>query len=268
LAAVLAGRPASVTCEFEDIRRYREAVAIAREAGVSVGLATLRITKPGEEGFLHTIAGHQPDFVLVRNLAALHVFREQYPSIRRIGDFSLNVANELTAELFLAEGLERLTPSYDLNWEQFRCLAGRTDAGRLEAVIHQHMPMFHNEHCVFAATLSQGKDHRDCGRPCDRHQVDLRDRTGARFPLLADVGCRNTLFNAVPQSAAEYLPRMRALGIRHFRIELLRESSADAENLLRCYHRVLSGDVDGGGLWRQLRAMNQLGVTRGTLSLA
>jgi len=268
LDAVLTMKPASVYCEFEDIRRYRDAVSRARVAGVPIGLASMRVIKPGEEGFLHTIGDFAPDAVLIRNLAGLEVFREQYPNVRRIGDFSLNVANELTAELFLKEGLERLVPSYDLNWDQFAALAAKTDAGQLEAVVHQHMPMFHNEHCIFAATLSNGKDHRDCGRPCDRHRVDLRDRTGAAFPLLADAGCRNTVYNAVPQSAAEYLPRMLALGIRHFRIELLRESPAEAIAMIERYRAALHGDTAGRDLWRSLRALNQLGVTRGTLRLA
>ncbi len=267
LDVVLKFDPATVYCDFEDIRRYREAVDRARAAGVPIGLATLRIIKPSEEGLLNTIGGFAADAVLIRNLAGLELFRERYPRIRRIGDFSLNVSNELTADLFLREGLERVTPSYDMNWEQFAALAGRVDPARLEAVVHQHMPMFHNEHCVFAAVLSKGKDHRDCGRPCDNHRVELRDRTGAKFPLLADVGCRNTVFNAVPQSAAEYLPRMLELGVRHFRIELLRESADETRELLNRYRRVFNGEDDGRGLWRQLRALNQLGVTRGTLQL-
>jgi putative protease len=267
LDAALAFKPATVYCDFEDIRRYREAVARAREAGVLIGLATLRIIKPSEEGLLNTIGGFEPDAVLIRNLAGLEFFRERFPAVRRVGDFSLNVANELTADLFLNEGLERVTPSYDLNWEQFTALLSRTDPSRLEAVIHQHMPMFHNEHCVFAAVLSNGKDHRDCGRPCDRHRVELRDRSGSEFPLVADAGCRNTVFNAIPQSAAEYLPKMLEMGVRHFRVELLRESAIDARILLEQYRRVMNGQSDGGGLWRQLRALNQLGVTRGTLQL-
>src|SRR5260370_6225462 len=126
------------------------------------------------------------------------------------------------------------------------------------------MPMFHNEHCVFAATLSDGKDWRDCGRPCDTHKVELRDRTtGSAFPLVADAGCRNTVYNSVPQSAAEYLPRMREIGIGYFRIDLLRESAEEVRPLLESYARVLKGGDDGRGLWRRLRAVNQLGVTRG-----
>ena len=129
------------------------------------------------------------------------------------------------------------------------------------------MPMFHMEHCVYAAFLSTGKDWRDCGRPCDRHRVDLRDRVGAEFPVVVDAGCRNTVFNAVAQSAAEFLPRMRGLGVRHFRDELLRQTPEQVGPLLSQYARVLAGVEDGRSTWRNLQALNQLGVTRGTLQL-
>jgi putative protease len=267
LQAVLPLRPDSVVCELEDTKRYRAAIEQARRLGVRVGIATLRIIKPGEEGFLHAAAAAGPDFVLIRNLAALHVFREQYPNMGRVGDFSLNVANELTADLFRLEGLERLVLSHDLNWEQFAAVVRRIDAGLVEAVVHLRMPMFHNEHCVFAAALSDGKDHRDCGRPCDRHRVELRDRHGALFPLRPDAGCRNTVYNSIPQSAAEYLPRMLALGIRNFRIEFLNETGQEAHDLFAVYRRVLTGQAEAKEIWHRLRALNQLGVTRGTLQL-
>ena len=130
------------------------------------------------------------------------------------------------------------------------------------------MPMFHMEHCVFAAFLSTGKDHRDCGRPCEVHKVELKDRVGANFPVLPDTGCRNTVFNSVPQSAAEYVGRMRQLGVAWFRVDLLRESPAEATALLERYARVIAGEDDGRTTWRQLKALNQLGVTRGTLQMA
>jgi putative protease len=260
-------RPAMVYCDFEDIRRYREAVERARAADTPIGLATLRVIKPHEEGLLRQIAGYGPDAVLVRNLAGLSLLCESHANLPLIGDFSLNVANELTADLFLRHGLARLTPSYDLNWEQLTAMLRHIDPARFEVVVHQHMPMFHMEHCVFAAFLSSGKDWRDCGRPCDRHQVELRDRVGADFPVVADTGCRNTVFNSVAQSAAEYLPRMRALGLRHFRIELLRESPDQVGPLLDRYARVIAGLEDGRLTWRRLQALNQLGVTRGTLQL-
>ena len=257
--------PGLVYCDFEDVRRYREAVALAHARGQQIGLATLRILKPGEEGLLAQIAHAGADAVLIRNLAALAYFQDRAPQTALIGDFSLNVANELAADLFFREGMPRLVPSYDANWEQLAAMLRMSDPGRFEIVVHQHMPMFHMEHCVFAALLSSGKDWRDCGRPCDRHQVALRDRTGADFPLAADTGCRNTVFNSVAQSAAEFIPRMIAGGVRHFRVELLRESAAETVALLDRYNRVVAGLDSGRGAWRQLQVLNQLGVTRGTL---
>jgi U32 family peptidase len=127
--------------------------------------------------------------------------------------------------------------------------------------------MFHMEHCVLAAFMSTGRDHRDCGRPCEEHKVELRDRVGAHFPVLPDTGCRNTVFNSVPQSAAEYVSRMKELGIRWFRIDLLREMPEQAVKLVERYRRVLDGTDDGMQTWKQLQAVNQLGVTRGTLNL-
>ncbi len=202
--------PETIYCDFEDVRRYRDAVARAHDAGRSIGLATLRINKPGEEGLLSLIARAGADCILVRNLAGLSYFQEHAASTPLVGDFSLNVANEITADLFVQQGLVRLVPSYDLSWDQLTAMLGRCDPGRFEIVIHQHMPMFHMEHCVFAAMLSSGKDWRDCGRPCDSHKVELRDHVGAEFPLVADTGCRNTVFNSLPQSAAEYVPQMLA----------------------------------------------------------
>jgi putative protease len=158
-----------------------------------------------------------------------------------------------------------MVPSYDLNWTQLAAMLGRIDPAIFETVIHQHIPMFHMEHCVFAATMSTGKDFRDCGRPCEKHSVDLRDREGQPHPLIPDAGCRNTVFNAAAQSAAQYLPRMQQMGLRHFRVELLRETAAEATSLLDKYSRVVAGEDDGQGTWRQLRVLNQLGVTRGTL---
>jgi putative protease len=257
--------PASVYCDFEDIRKYKEAVELARAANVPIGLATIRVIKPNEQGLLQQVADCEPDFVLVRNLSGLSFFPRVAPNIPLVADYALNIANELTAALIADRGVVRMVASYDLNWKELAAMLGRFPADRFEAVIHQHMPMFHMEHCVFCHTLSTGTSYKDCGRPCETHKVDLQDRAGAAHPLVADVGCRNTVYNGTAQSAAEYVPRMRQLGIRDYRVELLRESPDATVALLDRYARVLAGLDDGRQAFRQLKVLNQLGVTRGTL---
>jgi putative protease len=254
-----------IQADFEDIRRYKEAVErVRRHGSAQILLATPRIQKAGEQGFFRLIENAGPDGVLVRNLGALDYFRAR--ALRRVGDFSLNVANPLTAEVLMAEGLERLTVSYDLNAGQVLDLLRAAPARWFEITLHQHIPMFHMEHCVFAAFLSEGTDHTNCGRPCDRHKVELRDRVGLAHPLKADVGCRNTLFHAQAQSGAAFFEAFRAEGPAAFRVELLLEEAADARRILHGYQRLLAGEGTGAELIRELSLRSQLGVTTGTLA--
>jgi putative protease len=121
------------------------------------------------------------------------------------------------------------------------------------------------EHCVFCAFMSKGTDYRDCGRPCDKHEVRLKDRVGQEHALKADAGCRNTVFNARAQSGAEYADNLLKLGLRKFRIEFVAESAGEVVKTITQYRSLLRGETSGADLWRELKLINQLGVTRGTI---
>jgi putative protease len=277
LEAALQCGATTLYCEFEDPKKYREAVTLFHTArGCStlssirhppstppgIFVAPPRIFKMGEEWILNLVKSANADGVLVRNYDHLKFFADT----RRVGDFSLNVANRITADYFKNHfGLERLTASYDLNVLQLDALLQAAPPEWFEVTIHQHMPMFHMEHCVFCAFLSKGKDYRDCGRPCDKHEVQLRDRVGAEHPLKADAGCRNTVFNSQAQTGAEFVERLLALGVKNFRIEFLNESPDEVVRTITKYRQLLRGEISGTQLWRELKLFNQLGVTRGQM---
>jgi putative protease len=276
LDAALANGVQIVYCEFEDPKRYREAVRRFREwqerAALSpwqttnrkaqIYVAPPRIFKTGEEWILKQVRSCEADGYLVRNYDHLQYFSD----VPRIGDFSLNVANGLTAEYFINRfGLERVTASYDLNFVQLEALLQSAPPEWFEVAVHQHMPMFHMEHCVFCAFLSSGTDYTNCGRPCDRHDLKLRDRVGAHHPVKADAGCRNTVLNARAQTGAEYVSRMLGLGVRHFRIEFVNETPDDVKQTIQKYRQLLRGEITGAQLWQNLKLLRQLGVTRGPM---
>jgi putative protease len=276
LEAALACGVTTVYCEFEDPKKYREAAALFHSArGCSapssilnppsspgIFVAPPRIFKTGDDWILDQVRSCNADGYLVRNYDHLKFFADT----RRVGDYSLNVANHLTADFFKnAFGLERVTASYDLNVTQLEALLTGAPPEWFEVTIHQHMPMFHMEHCVFCAFLSSGKDYRDCGRPCDTHDVRLRDRVGAEHPLKADAGCRNTVFNSQAQTGAEFVARLLALGVRNFRVEFLNEPAAEVTRTIAKYRQLLRGEISGTQLWRELKLFNQLGVTRGQM---
>ncbi len=265
IEAALEANVQRIYADFEDVRLFKDAVKAVRAhaSDTEIFLATPRIQKPREDGFFKLIARAEPDGVLIRNLGAIEFFAAS--KMRMTGDFSLNVANPLTAEFLIQSGLEQLTISYDLNIEQVLALLKTAPPQWFEITLHQHMPMFHMEHCVFAAFMSKGTTFLDCGRPCEKHTVKLRDRVGMEHPLKADVGCRNTLFNATPQTGARFFEGLQQAGLRHYRVELLEEDRDESLHVISAYQKLLRGMRTGETLWRDLRAHSQLGVTSGTL---
>jgi U32 family peptidase len=269
LDAVLPLSELDIYAEFEDHKAYREAMTRTRAyrdanggKGPMLFAAPPRIFKDSEKWILDIIASAEPDGILVRNAEHMRYFKGK----RLRGDYSLNVANHLAAEFFIREKrLEGITASCDLNVEQLAALLKSAPTNWLEITLHQHMPMFHMEHCVFCAFLSDGHDFHDCGRPCEKKRVYLRDRTGAEHYLRADAGCRNTVFNSRAQTGADYAKQLMELGARRFRIEFLEESPTEIANILERYNRLLKGEVDGASIWRDFKLVNQIGVTRGTL---
>jgi len=260
----LAAGVRSLVADFQDIAHYSAAVEAARRHGAQISLATPRIHKPGETGLFRVLWRSQPDGILVRNLAALAHFTAA--GVPVVADFSLNAANGLTVGFLCQRGARRVTASYDLTRQQLEALAATTAPEVLEVVVHQHMPMFHMEFCVFCSVLSMGTNKTNCGRPCERHKVELRDRVGAAHPLEADVACRNTVYNALAQSAIEFIPTLVRRGVRHLRLELGRDADAASIGpLVALYNEVLAGHVDPATAWRRLQPLTPTGVTRGTL---
>jgi putative protease len=272
LQAALRSPISTLYCEFEDPRTYKDAVHFVHQQcpptphaprpTPQIFVAPPRITKPGEHWILEQVKQSQADGYLIRNYDQLQFFKDS----RCIGDFSLNVANPLTARYFKETfELERLTASYDLNIQQLEDLLTHCPRTWFEVTIHQHMPMFHMEHCVFCAFLSEGTDYTNCGRPCEKHEVTLRDRVGTEHILKADAGCRNTVFNGTAQTGAESVKRLLDLGQTKFRLEFVNESSKQVTKTIQHYQDLLQGRINGTQLWKELKLHSQLGVTRGTI---
>jgi len=266
-AALSAGAD-GVYLDFLELTGTGRALRELRARGALVGVAPPRIRKPGEEKIDRYLEGLAPDAVLVRSLGALFELDARVPSgsqALRIGDFSLNVSNRLSALEVLSRGLSAFTPAFDLDSPRLLSLLSESLAPYAEVVLHHPMPLFHMEHCVIAALLSEGRDHLTCGRPCDRHQLSLRDRANMDHPVEADVGCRNTVFHASAQSAAELVPALQRAGVRRFRLEMVRESAAETARIVHAYRELLAGRTSGREIFRNLRASGGYGVVRGSL---
>ena len=266
--AALDAGASGVYLDFLELTGTGDALRALRARSAFVGVAPPRIRKPGEEKIDKFISTLAPDAVLIRGLGALRELPigDETKGPLAIGDFSLNVTNRVTAAEVLRRGLSAFTPSFDLDAGQLQKLAQSRFGPWMEIVLHHPMALFHMEHCAIAALLSDGKDHRTCGRPCEKHRVSLRDRAGMDHPVEADVGCRNTVFHAKPQSAVQLLPELARAGVKRFRIELVRETAADVVRLVDAYKRALAEPARAPTIWKELRgAEGGYGVVRGSL---
>jgi putative protease len=268
-AAIEAGC-AEVELDWMELVGLSCAAARAKAAGVRVVLAMLRVEKPGEEGIGEQIARLCPDGVLVRHWGALTRFASGFPRDARdaqrpllVGDFSLNVTNSITARYLLSQGLDAVTASFDLDDAQLFAMLQATPRGRVDVVVHHRIPTFHTEHCLYAHLLSEGRDHHTCGRPCERHRVDVRDHLGNEHPVIVDAGCRNTVFNEAAQSAASLVPRLLEAGVRRFRVDFVRESKAEAARVLEAYQALIRGEIEPAAVLRKLDVRDQFGVGAG-----
>jgi len=263
LEAAIAAAPASITLDYLDLYGLKPSVELLKESGVDPRVASPRIIKPGEEritDFLLRLACP----ILVRPAGLLDVLRSAGSS-RLTGDFSLNAANAITAEVLLGMGLERITPAHDLNAAQVAQLAREVGGSVIEAIAYQHLPVFHTEHCAFARFLSNGKSYLDCGRPCEKHRVELEDPTGRRHPLMADVGCRNTVFGAEAQEASRHLADWLEAGIVHLRLEFVHESPEQVKRVTSAFRTALGRCGGFAELSETLARIAPRGTTEGSL---
>jgi len=263
LDAAIDARPASITLDYLELYGLRPAVEKIKAAGIMPRVASPRVLKPQEQRIVNFLLRLDCPIV-VRSGGLLEALqgRHQYPLI---GDFSLNVANQMTADTYFKLGIDKITPTHDLNADQICTLAQSMGGERFEVIAYHHLPVFHTEHCVFCRFLSKGTSYLDCGHPCESHKIALRDEKGRSHPVMADVGCRNTVFGAEAQVASRHLDQMLRSGIGHYRLEFVHESAREVRQVTSAFQNYFAGKVDAAELDQRLQKIVPQGTTQGSL---
>ncbi len=237
----------------------RPSVERIKTSGIAARVASPRVLKPGEERILNFLLSLDCA-ILVRSAGMIDALSHA----ELIGDFSLNAANSMAVETYL-KLVQRLNPTHDLNAAQVADLARNVGADRIEVAAYQHLPVFHTEHCVFCRFLSKGASYRDCGRPCEKHRVELKDSLGRAHPVMADVGCRNTVFGAEAQESSAHFEAWLRAGIRHYRLEFVHESAGQVERVARAFEKAFDGALAPDALATELKKTAPQGTTQGSL---
>ena len=263
LDAAINVKPDSITLDYLELYGLRPSVEKIQAAGLVARVASPRILKPSEQNIVRFLTSLEAEIVVRSGGLLADLLKTDVDRNLLIGDFSLNVANRHTVDVFRAMGLTRLAPTYDLNAKQIADLAACSSM--LEVIAYSHLPVFHTEHCVFCRFLSEGTDHTNCGHPCEKHRIAVRDHQGRQHPVMADVGCRNTVFGAQAQTNPQAIADWLQAGIRNFRLEFVYQTPEQIEAIAGAFGEHLNQSMTADELNRILTENSPQSITEGSL---
>ena len=223
--AIQAGRPETVYVPLDELAGHPDAVRALVDAGVPLAVQMPRIYSDQEQPEIERMLRAAQESG-VQTACAMNL--GQIPRLTQLGfavhgGFGLNVCNGAALCALADLGVRRQTLSFELRTAQLRDIAKPLET---EVIAYGHLPLMIFENC--AIRRKTGK----CA--CKQGITSLTDRTGQRFALLPEFGCRNTLLNSKPLYLADK-DDWKKVGAPWGRICLTTEPPARAEAIWQAY---------------------------------
>ena len=185
-----------------------------------------RVWRDGDEAGFRRILETTPSLSAVSIGNAGHMAIVEGLPLEKRGDFGLNVFNSRAVAFWQGQGLDSVTVSFELRHQQVRELRKYLPC---EGIVYGRLPLMVTENCM---TGNAGNCRGD-KRLCDGENA-LTDRTGARFPLLGQYGCRCEIENSRTLFLADK-PEWRSCGLTWARLRFTTESPTQCDAVLRRY---------------------------------
>lgn len=185
-----------------------------------------RVWRDGDEAVFRKILETTPALPMLTADRAGHMATVEGLPLEKRGDFGLNVFNSRAVDFWRQQGLDSVTVSFELRHQQVRELRKYLPC---EGIVYGRLPLMITENCM---TGNAGNCRGD-KRLCDGENY-LTDRTGARFPLLGQYGCRCEIENSRTLFLADKL-EWRNCGLTYARLRFTTESPAQCDAVLRRY---------------------------------
>ena len=185
-----------------------------------------RVWRDGDEADFRKILETTPALSAVSIGNAGHMAIVEGLPLERRGDFGLNVFNSRAVAFWQGQGLDSVTVSFELRHQQVRELRKYLPC---EGIVYGRLPLMVTENCMIGNAGNCHGDKRLC-----QGENTLTDRTGARFPLLGQYGCRCEIENSRTLFLADK-PEWRNCGLTYARLRFTTESPAQCDAVLRRY---------------------------------
>jgi U32 family peptidase len=240
----------------------REAVRVVRGAGRRARLTTYAAVRddalPAVLRAVEAAADEGADAVEVHALGLLGPVRRAFPGLRlHVGSLAA-VYTDAAARALAGLGVARITPSHELPLAEVDALAAAGGVP-LELPVHGKLSLGLSDSCILLE--HQAAWGARCPDLCQKEVfLSKEDWT------LKSVG--TGILAGRDLCMLEHLPRLLAVGHRHFRVEAFSESPAYRRDVGEVYRAALARALAGGpppepGWWDTLRAHARVGLANG-----
>lgn len=250
---------------------YIRPIELAKEKGVKIYYALpslwLESNVKVMEKIKVEIEALPLDGLMVGNPGSLKWVRSRLKELPIVLDHPFNLMNDLSIQLVAEEGIQGITLSPELNFQEIasmRILSGL----EFEGLVHGAIPLMVSEHCTVGSTAGHNLGDKTCSKPCVTEKFGLKDRKNYVFPVEMDQFCRMHIFNSQELCLIDFLPKFAELGYHRVRIEAGKDTADYVKQVTTIYRRALD-DLEQGqvaqldNLKDELERFSLSGLTKG-----
>lgn len=245
------------TIYYRDLDTLLEAVDLTKKnsfIGQLVPQVHRMTTEKTLKKYLNIIFEAGLETVLIQNLGHLKLFQ----NFKIIGDFNLNVINDLSYGYYKKQGMQRITLSPELTLAQMEVM--NLTPHKTEIIGYGTLPVMAMKHCVISTVLGQP---HNC-HLCFQQKYSLVDRMNEHFPIRKSSGCNTEIYNSKKLMFIEGHEKVRKAGIGFFRLTFLDETPQEMEQVMTFHRNMLKG-VLGPKDEEVIQNVKAKGVTNGHL---
>lgn len=172
------------------------------------------------------ILAAKPDGLLVRTMDSLAFCKNEFPEIKRIGDYSLYTYNQKACETALDLGISGRVLPVELTFRELEAV--KTD--RDELIVYGRLPVMFAANCIRKTTTGCTK------KP---EVIWLKDRKGKRFPVKNHCAiCSNTFYNSSPLHLLDCTAEVGRIAPAAIRLNFTTEDNEMVCRIVEAYDRV------------------------------
>lgn len=215
-----------------ELQELGELITICNNRGIHSYIALPRIIRHQYLGWVKDSLNFLSDYsftgVLIRTLDAYDLAKN-YGKI--VIDYTANTFNNEAIDFWLKHSASKVTISPELN----RYELSKIVSHNLEIVIYGFLPLMITAQCV------QQFGNKSCEHS-KKSSVYLKDRKKVIFKSVKDCKmCTNTIYNSLKTVLIDKYEELKEMGMYHYRLEFLDESSSDIKKILDFTMRIKKG---------------------------